>query len=84
MLTDETPYQERFHELLNEIRGEVEGLRNRIDDLQEKNGRLRKKLEEKEQEADMFSGLDDTERMALHHQVLGLISKIDQHLDEEV
>lgn len=84
MLTDETPYQERFHELLNEIRGEVEGLRNRIDDLQEKNGKLREKLEEKEQEADMFSGLDDTERMALHHQVLGLISKIDQHLDEEV
>lgn len=84
MLTDETPYQERFHELLDEIRGEVEGLRNRIDELQEENGRLREKLEAKKREDDMFSGLDDTERMALHHQVLGLVSKIDQHLDEEV
>lgn len=84
MLTDENPYQERFHELLDEIREEVNGLRNRVQDLQQENEQLRNKIEEAEHNPpDVFSEMDETERMALHHQVLGLISKIDEHLEEE-
>lgn len=84
MLTDDNPYQERFHALLEKIRGEVNGLRKRIGELEEENRELREELDNREhRDPDIFAALDETERMAMHHQVLGLISKIDEHLDEE-
>ena len=84
MLTNDSPYHERFHLLLDQIRDEVESLRDQISDLKKENSRLRDKLEEiQDGQTDIFSAMSESERLALRHQVLGLISKIDEHLEED-
>ena len=83
MLTDNSPYTKEFRRLLENIRAEVDGLRQTIDELEEENQQLRTKLRkiEKGQE-DIFSDTSESERLAIRHQVLGLISKIDNHLED--
>ncbi len=83
MLTNESPYHEHFHTLLDRIRKEVTSLKDEIKELEKENDRLKTKLEEiQDGQTDIFSAMAESERMALRHQVLGLISKIDTHLED--
>lgn len=83
MINSNHPYQERFNALLDEIRDEVTGLRKQISTLEKDNSQLREKLEEiQDGQTDIFAAITETERIALRHQVIGLISKIDDHLGE--
>lgn len=83
MLNNESPYQNRFHELLEQIRGEVDELKDHINELEKENSDLREKIEEiQDGQTDIFSAMAESERLAMRHQVLGLISKIDDHLEE--
>ncbi|HLR31839.1 MAG TPA: hypothetical protein VK074_05080 [Fodinibius sp.] len=82
MLTDNSPYTKEFQRLLENIRSEVNGLRQTIDELEKENGRLKTKIRKIEKgQADIFSDSSESERLAIRHQVLGLISKIDNHLE---
>lgn len=83
MLTNDSPYHERFYSLLDQIRGEVNTLKEELKELKQENNRLRDKLEEiQDGQTDIFSAMTESERLAIRHQVLGLISKIDDHLGE--
>lgn len=74
----------QFQQLLSEIEDEITGLKTDISNLEKENNRLRKELKvTKDKQADVFSGLEETERMAMKHQIKGLISKIDEHLDDK-
>lgn len=84
MLSQNTPHSQRFKELLSEINDEVDSLKDEIKSLKKRNSELKDELEEtKAKESDVFSSLKETERMALKHQVKGLISKIDDHLEDQ-
>ncbi len=83
MLTNDSPYHNRFNELLDQVRGEIDDLKGQIKDMEKENKRLRDKIEEiQDGQTDIFSAMAESERLALRHQVLGLISKIDDHLGE--
>jgi cell division septum initiation protein DivIVA len=83
VLSNESPYQEQFHELLDEIRKEVESLNDEIKELKKENSELRSKLKEiQDGQTDIYSAISESERLSLRHQVLGLISKIDNHLED--
>ena len=85
VLSNDNPHSQRFQTLLNQIEQEVDTLKGEIEELQRKNSQLKNELKEtKEQEADIFSSVKETDRMALKHQIKGLISKIDEHLEEQV
>ncbi|HEX6982710.1 MAG TPA: hypothetical protein VF181_08105 [Balneolaceae bacterium] len=84
MLTNESPYHERFHELLDQVREEINSLNGQLKELKRENSKLRSKLEEiQDGQSDIYSAISESERIALRHQVLGLISKIDNHLEEK-
>lgn len=84
MLSNDTPYHEQFNELLDEIRDEVHSLNEEIKELKQENKELRSKLKEiQEGQTDIYSAISESERLSLRHQVLGLISKIDNHLDDK-
>lgn len=84
MLSQNNAHSERFQQLLSEIKDEVDSLKEQVRMLQKENAELKTELKEiKAQEDDVFSSLKETERMALKHQVKGLISKIDDHLEEQ-
>lgn len=83
MLKTDSPHSERFQQLLGEVREEIDSLKAQISALQNENARLKGDLKEmKDNEADIFSPVKETERMALKHQLKGLISKIDEHLED--
>lgn len=83
MLSNESPYQEQFHQLLDQIGEEVNSLNEQIKELKQENSQLRTKLEEIQNgQADIYSAISESERLSLRHQVLGLISKIDDHLED--
>lgn len=82
MLTNDSLNHERFKSLLEQVRDEVSTLKDEIRGLEKENDRLKTKLEEiQEGQTDIFSAMTESERIALRHQVLGLISKIDTHLE---
>lgn len=84
MLSQDNAHSERFQQLLSKIKSEVDSLKEQVRTLQKENAELKTELKEiKAQEDDVFSSLKETERMALKHQVKGLISKIDDHLEEQ-
>lgn len=84
LLTNESPYHKQFRALLDQIRGEVASLKDEIEELKKENEQLTSKLEElQDSQADIFSSTTESERIALRHQVLGLISKIDTHLEDQ-
>lgn len=84
MLSNDSPYHEQFNELLDEIRDEVHSLNEEIKELKKENKELRSKLKEiQEGQTDIYSAISESERLSLRHQVLGLISKIDNHLDDK-
>lgn len=83
MLTDDSPHTKEFRRLLQRIRKEVQSLKSQIADLEQENTKLKSKLREIEKgQADIFSEVSESERLAIRHQVLGLISKIDNHLED--
>ncbi|MDX1671504.1 MAG: hypothetical protein R3211_04130 [Balneolaceae bacterium] len=84
MLNHSSPNQEQFYNLLDRIRDEVASREDEIRELKKENKQLKSKLEEIQNgQTDIYSAMTETERMALRHQVLGLIKKIDSHLEEE-
>ncbi len=84
MLPDNNPHSEQFEELLHQIRERTDSLKGEIRDLKKENSQLKEKIKKiQEGQTDIYSAISDTERMALKHQVLGLISKIDNHLGDE-
>lgn len=84
MQLDNDQNTKRFQELLGELGEEIKGLKKDLQNLEKENNRLRIELKEVEADhADVFSELEETERMAMKHQIKGLISKIEEHLDEE-
>lgn len=83
MLSNQSPYHEEFHNLLDQLREEVNSLKSEIKELKQENSQLRSKLEEiQDGQTDIYSAISESERLSLRHQVLGLISKIDEHLDD--
>jgi septal ring factor EnvC (AmiA/AmiB activator) len=83
VLSNQSPYHEQFHKLLDEVRDEVNSLKSEIKELKKENNQLRSKLEEiQEGQTDIYSAISESERLSLRHQVLGLISKIDDHLED--
>ena len=83
MLSNQSPYHEEFHNLLDQLREEVNSLKSEIKELKQENSQLRSKLEEiQDGQTDIYSAISESERLSLRHQVLGLISKIDEHLED--
>lgn len=69
--------------MLNQVRDEVDSLKDDIKDLEKENDQLRSKLKEiKDGQTDIYSEVSESERLTLRHQVIGLISKIDDHLED--
>lgn len=84
MLTNDNPHSKRFQALLGQVKAEVDSLKVQISELENKNAQLKKELQEtREKEADVFSSVKETNRMALKHQIKGLVSKIDEHLEDK-
>ncbi len=75
---------ERFKQLLDEIGEEFSSLRQEIKELKRENGKLKTKLEEaRDKQTDIFSAINESERLALRQHVQGLVKKIDHHLSSE-
>jgi len=75
----------KFKELLSEIDEEVIILKQQIKDLKKENIKLVGKLEDlRGKQTDIFSAISESERLAMRQQVQGLISKIDNHLSDQV
>lgn len=69
--------------MLDQIQDEVSSLKDEIKNLEKENGQLRSKLKDiKEGQTDIYSEISESERLTLRHQVIGLISKIDEHLED--
>ena len=75
--------KETFHKLLEQIRTQVTMLRKTNRELNKENEKLRSKLKDVHKEqTDIFSSISESERIAMRHQVDGLIEKIDKYLNE--
>jgi predicted RNase H-like nuclease (RuvC/YqgF family) len=74
--------KETFLTLLEQIRTQVAALKNQNKELGRENLRLKSKLEEiQKNQTDIFSSISESERIAMRHQVTGLIEKLDKHLE---
>lgn len=74
---------ETFHKLLDQIRTQVQHLKKQNKELNRENLKLKSKLNElQKDQADIFSNISESERLAMKHQVSGLIDKIDKYLDD--
>ncbi|MEX0719423.1 MAG: hypothetical protein WD059_02065 [Balneolaceae bacterium] len=72
---------DRFRQLLDEVGEEITSLKQEIRELQRENSKLVSKLEEeRDKQTDIFSAINESERLALRQHVQGLISKIDHHI----
>ncbi|HAH49843.1 MAG TPA: hypothetical protein DF712_15520 [Balneola sp.] len=75
---------ERFRELLGEINEEISGLKSEIKELKKDNSRLKTKLAEaRDKQTDIFSAINESERLAMRQHIQGLVQKIDNHLGSE-
>lgn len=75
--------KETFVNLLEQIRTQVNLLKKQNKELSRENLKLKSKLDElKKDQTDVFSGISETERIAMRHQVSGLIEKIEKHIGE--
>ncbi len=74
---------ERFRQLLEAIGEEVNGLKQEIKELKRENSKLKAKLEEaRDKQTDIFSAINESERLAMRQQIQSLIQKIDHHLEQ--
>ena len=79
-----TQQTERFRELLGEINEEISGLKSEIKELKKDNSRLKTKLAEaRDKQTDIFSAINESERLAMRQHIQGLVQKIDNHLGSE-
>lgn len=84
MNPEELKYREALPRLIGNIKRKVMRLKARNRELEQENQQLKDRIEEiREGQTDIFSALSENERMALRHQITGLISKIDDHLEDE-
>ncbi len=75
---------DKFKELLQQINEEVSVLKNTIRQLKRENAGLKTKLEEaRSEQTDIFSAINESERLAMRQQIMHLVEKIDQHLNTE-
>lgn len=75
--------KETFHKLLDQIRTQVQHLKKQNKELNRENLKLKSKLNElQKDQADIFSNISESERMAMRHQVSDLIEKIDKYLED--
>ncbi|MBO6571990.1 MAG: hypothetical protein JJ892_02380 [Balneola sp.] len=75
---------ERFRELLGEINEEISELKNEIKELKRDNSKLQTKLTEaRDKQTDIFSAINESERLAMRQHIQGLVQKIDNHLGSE-
>ncbi len=75
--------KETFQKLLDQIRTQVQRLKKQNKDLNRENLKLKSKLNElQKDQADIFSNISESERIAMRHQVAGLIEKIDKYLED--
>ncbi len=75
--------KETFFKLLEQIKTQVSHLKRKNRELAKENNRLRSKLNEvHKDQTDIFSSITETERIAMKHQVNGLIKKLDKYLEE--
>lgn len=76
--------KETFHKLLEQIRTQINILKKTNRELNKENEKLRSKLENvHKNQTDIFSSISESERIAMRHQVDGLILKIDKYLENE-
>lgn len=74
---------ERFRQLLEAIGQEVNGLKQEIKELKRENNKLKTKLEEaRDKQTDIFSVINESERLAMRQHIQNLIQKIDHHLEQ--
>lgn len=74
--------KETFQKLLDQIRTRVQHLRKQNKELNRENMKLKSKLNElQKDQADIFSNISESERIAMRHQVTDLIDKIDKYLE---
>ena len=79
-----TQQTERFRELLGEINEEISGLKSEIKESKKDNSRLKTKLAEaRDKQTDIFSAINESERLAMRQHIQGLVQKIDNHLGSE-
>jgi len=75
--------KETFQKLLEQIRTQITMLRKTNRELNKENEKLRSKLKEvHKKQTDIFSSISESERIAMRHQVDGLIEKIDKYLND--
>jgi cell division protein FtsB len=75
--------KETFEKLLNQIRTQVLYYKKSNKELKRENDLLRAKMSDMQKnQSDIFSSIGESERIAMKHQVNGLIEKIDKYLDE--
>ncbi len=75
--------KETFDKLLNQIRTQVTHFKKTNKELRRENDLLRNKMSDMQKnQSDIFSSIGESERIAMRHQVNGLIEKIDKYLDE--
>ena len=75
--------EETFHKFLDQIRTQVQTLKKKNKELNRENLKLKQKLNElQKDQADIFSNISESERIAMRHQVSSLIEKIDKYIDE--
>lgn len=75
--------KETFEKLLNQIRTQVLYYKKSNKELKRENDLLRTKMSDmQKKQSDIFSSIGESERIAMKHQVNGLIEKIDKYLDE--
>lgn len=75
--------KETFEKLLTQIRTQVTHIKKTNKELRRENDLLRNKMSDMQKnQSDIFSSIGESERIAMRHQVNGLIEKIDKYLDE--
>jgi regulator of replication initiation timing len=83
-LSQKNPQSNQFHDLLGEIKQEVDGLKAKIVRLEQEKKHLGAELRRlQKKENDPFSAMENTDRMVLKHQIEGLITRIEKHLNHE-
>lgn len=76
--------KETFQKLLEQIRTQVSLLKKSNRELNKENEKLRSKLKDvHKSQTDIFSSISESERIAMRHQVDGLIKKIDKYLEDD-
>lgn len=74
--------KETFINLLEQIRSHVQLLKKQNKELSRENLKLKTKLDEiQNDKTDIFSSINESERIAMRHKITGLIEKIDNHLE---